>query len=145
MLAGRLPFEGRTFQELAAQHVTKAPPPPSMWVPMVPDSVASIILRCLAKHPSERWPNAKSLSIALAMEGLHRGALTYRATGVWSTRSVMSVRAQLSTPTFWRMGRAVAGVARRAARYVSRTMSPAAAFTGDARASDVRRLKIADR
>jgi serine/threonine-protein kinase len=48
MLTGRLPFEGRTFQELAAQHVTKEPPPPSMWVPMVPDSVASIILRCLA-------------------------------------------------------------------------------------------------
>ena len=132
MLTGHLPFDGRTFQELAAQHVTKEPLPPSMWVPMVPDSVAAIVLRCLAKDPSGRWPNAKSLSVALALDGLSRGALTYRASGVWSPRSVFSVRAFLHTPTFFRAGAAIARTSKRLLRKLNRTMTPAAPLLGDA-------------
>ena len=68
MLAGRPPFEGQTADVLA-QHLTKEARPLKALVPDVPDDLASAVTRCLAKHPSQRWPDGRTLQAALAADG----------------------------------------------------------------------------
>src|SRR5690606_38961413 len=43
-----------------------APPPPRSLLPGMPEELERIILRCLAKSPSERYQNATELLAALA-------------------------------------------------------------------------------
>jgi hypothetical protein len=64
-LAGRLPFEGKTAADILAQHLTREPAPLRSVAPNVSDSTAQAIERCLAKDPAARWPDARSLKLAL--------------------------------------------------------------------------------
>lgn len=57
LLTGAPPF---TQGDIAYHQVYSSPPPPS-----VVDDLAAIILRCLAKHPDERFSSAQELSRAL--------------------------------------------------------------------------------
>ncbi|HVS31803.1 MAG TPA: serine/threonine-protein kinase [Thermoanaerobaculia bacterium] len=69
MLAGRLPFEGKTAADVLTKHLTQQPPPLRSLVPAVSDSTVQVVERCLAKDPAARWPDARSLSKSLgAME-----------------------------------------------------------------------------
>ncbi|UCC61945.1 MAG: serine/threonine protein kinase, partial [Anaerolineae bacterium] len=54
MLAGRLPFQGQTAQESAAQPLTR-------WAPQVPPRVEQIVLQALAKEPARRYRTAAQL------------------------------------------------------------------------------------
>ncbi|HET9455070.1 MAG TPA: serine/threonine-protein kinase [Gemmatimonadaceae bacterium] len=65
MITGRLPFEGGSFQELIAQHMTRAPAPLSVLAPDVPHDLEAAVQRCLEKNPADRWPSATSLKEAL--------------------------------------------------------------------------------
>lgn len=65
MLAGRLPFEGRDVGEVLRQHLTQEPPPLRKVAPDVPEALASVVMRCLAKDPRDRWPDARALREAL--------------------------------------------------------------------------------
>lgn len=69
MLAGRVPFEGASAQEVLVQHVTKAPPELDALAPGVPADLAKAIMRCLAKAPEARWPNGASLQDAVSDVG----------------------------------------------------------------------------
>jgi serine/threonine-protein kinase len=53
VFAGRLPFEGRTFAEVVAQHLTVQPPPPSSLQAMSP-ALENLIVGCLDKDPARR-------------------------------------------------------------------------------------------
>jgi hypothetical protein len=66
MLSGRLPFEGRTAAEVLAKHLTQPPPPLGDRVKGLPESLTSAVMRCLAKDPSDRWPGAQALRVAIA-------------------------------------------------------------------------------
>jgi serine/threonine protein kinase len=57
LLTRRLPFEGTTPMALVIQHVQKEPPPPSSFVDMHPEMEA-LVLRMLAKEPSQRPASA---------------------------------------------------------------------------------------
>ncbi|HEX5165845.1 MAG TPA: PASTA domain-containing protein, partial [Thermomicrobiales bacterium] len=65
MLTRRLPFEADTPVGVAMQHVNTPPPPPSTFNPRIPPEVDAIVLRSLAKEPSERYPSGAALSTAL--------------------------------------------------------------------------------
>ena len=65
MLAGRVPFQASTPIATLRAHADLAPPPPSQWVE-VPEGVAGVVLRALAKQPDERWPSAGAFAEALA-------------------------------------------------------------------------------
>ena len=69
MLAGRLPFEGESFQDVIVQHVTQEPAPLSALVPEVPADLTAAVMRCLAKEPGKRWADAESLETAIAQGG----------------------------------------------------------------------------
>jgi Protein kinase domain len=65
MLAGRLPFASPAVGDLLAQHMTSHPAPLRAIAPGVPDALAAVVMRCLEKDPTLRWPDARSLREAL--------------------------------------------------------------------------------
>jgi serine/threonine protein kinase len=65
LLTGRMVFEGKTAIAICIQHAADAPTPPSKLVAM-PSELEAILLRCLAKLPSERFASADELAEALS-------------------------------------------------------------------------------
>jgi serine/threonine-protein kinase len=65
LLTGRPPFTGETSAEVLAAHITQQPEPIASRRPAVPEALDAIIMKCLAKRPSERWPDAGELSTQL--------------------------------------------------------------------------------
>jgi len=65
MLAGRLPFEGSTHAEVLTKQLTQEPPPLRALATTLSDSTVQVVARCLAKDPAARWPDARSLKLAL--------------------------------------------------------------------------------
>jgi serine/threonine protein kinase len=62
MLAGRLPFQGRTWQELERLHKTQPPPP----LVTRHSSLVTVVQTCLAKDPAARYANFDVLRARLA-------------------------------------------------------------------------------
>jgi serine/threonine-protein kinase len=72
MLTGQVPFTGDTPLEIAMKHLSEVPRPPSELRPEVPHDLDSVVLRALAKDPSERYQSAEEMDADLARvaEGL---------------------------------------------------------------------------
>jgi WD40 repeat protein/tRNA A-37 threonylcarbamoyl transferase component Bud32 len=62
LLTGRLPFRGTSSFELLRQVVHEEPVSPRAIDPGLPHDLDTITLKCLAKKPSERYPDARSLA-----------------------------------------------------------------------------------
>jgi eukaryotic-like serine/threonine-protein kinase len=65
LLTGKVPFNGSAITELTIKIVQEPPPSILTLRRDLPAPVASIILRCLAKDPSERFASAFDLAVAL--------------------------------------------------------------------------------
>lgn len=63
---GVQPFRGKNVVSIIMQHISTLPTPPSLINPTIPPALAEVILRCLAKDPTARFPNAASITAALA-------------------------------------------------------------------------------
>jgi serine/threonine protein kinase len=61
MVTGALPFKGETPISTALKHQTEAPPPPMEKNPSVPESLNSIILKCLEKSRENRYQTVEDL------------------------------------------------------------------------------------
>ena len=72
MLTGQVPFTGDTPLEIAMKHLSEVPRPPSELRPEIPHDLDSVVLRALAKDPSERYQSAEEMNADLARvaEGL---------------------------------------------------------------------------
>jgi HAMP domain-containing protein len=68
-LTGRLPFEATTMYALIAQHLEKPAPDPRALTPDVPEALARIVLKAMAKEPADRYQSATALHDALAAVG----------------------------------------------------------------------------
>lgn len=66
LLTGAYPFDGEGVMEMLYAHVHSQPPPPSSHHPELGPAVDAVILRGLAKTPSERWPTCEAFVNALA-------------------------------------------------------------------------------
>ncbi|HLJ33993.1 MAG TPA: serine/threonine-protein kinase, partial [Ktedonobacteraceae bacterium] len=66
MVTGRLPFQGDSPTSVMSQHLTATPPSPRSINPNIPPALEMVIMRCLAKEPSARFPRAASLAAAIA-------------------------------------------------------------------------------
>jgi serine/threonine protein kinase len=64
MLTGRLPFEGPPLTILS-RIVHEAPPPPSSLRPDIDPALEALVLRALAKEPTERYLSARQFAEAL--------------------------------------------------------------------------------
>jgi serine/threonine-protein kinase len=65
LLTGRTPFAGLSPAQMLAAHVTEQPAPPSRFRPGLSPALEALILRCLAKHPADRFQTAQELLAAL--------------------------------------------------------------------------------
>jgi eukaryotic-like serine/threonine-protein kinase len=69
LLAGRVPFSGRTPQAVAYAHVHRPPTPIRSRRPDLPEAVEPVILRQLAKIPRHRFGSAQAFVDALSEAG----------------------------------------------------------------------------
>jgi serine/threonine-protein kinase len=61
MLTGRVPFNGETTVAIAIKHIQEEMPSPKEYVPEIPSSVESIVLKCCQKSPDRRYQNMTEL------------------------------------------------------------------------------------
>jgi eukaryotic-like serine/threonine-protein kinase len=64
-VTGRPVFEAPSLVALLARHLEDAPPDPRQLNADIPESLAAVILRALARKPDDRWPTASHFLHAL--------------------------------------------------------------------------------
>ncbi|HXT99835.1 MAG TPA: serine/threonine-protein kinase [Polyangia bacterium] len=104
MLCGAPPFMSEGWGDVVLAHLTKPPPSPRMRNATIPESLELVIMKALAKEPTERFSTAADLRSALrAMMG---GVATFppRATDTLSAMQTIPRGASLpaKTPTTFR-------------------------------------------
>jgi eukaryotic-like serine/threonine-protein kinase len=67
LLTGRPPFDGERAMRVLVAHAHDEVVPPSQLRSDVPADLEQVVLRCLAKQPTERYQDAASLAQALAL------------------------------------------------------------------------------
>jgi serine/threonine protein kinase len=65
LLTGAPPFPGQDSQEIVGRHIREPLPVGSLSREGIPPWLARIVVRCLAKHPDDRYPTARALLEAL--------------------------------------------------------------------------------
>ncbi|MGE3234578.1 MAG: Stk1 family PASTA domain-containing Ser/Thr kinase [Thermoleophilia bacterium] len=66
MLTGRVPFDGGPPVAVAMKQISDEPVSPRIVEPSVPRELEAVVMRSLAKRPSERYRTAEEMSRALA-------------------------------------------------------------------------------
>ncbi|MEH3053344.1 MAG: Stk1 family PASTA domain-containing Ser/Thr kinase [Patulibacter minatonensis] len=66
MLTGRTPFEGDSAVSIALAHVNNEPRSPRSLVPEVSQALDAVVMRALAKRPSDRFADADAFLAALS-------------------------------------------------------------------------------
>ena len=61
LLTGRAPFAGAGVLQVLIAHARGPVVPPSRLRPGVPEDLERVVLRCLAKDPADRFPDAAAL------------------------------------------------------------------------------------
>jgi serine/threonine protein kinase len=65
MLSGRRPFEGESAAGVALKRLNEPPPPLSTAVRPIPAPLEAVVMRALARDPTQRYPDAAAFSHAL--------------------------------------------------------------------------------
>ncbi len=65
MLTGKVPFEGDSSLVIAHKHLNDPPPPPRQLNPKLSKQVESVLLKALAKKPSDRYDRAGTFASQL--------------------------------------------------------------------------------
>lgn len=65
MLTGRVPFSSQSEYELLQAHIHAPAPTPRIFGPHIPETVAQVVLRALAKEPALRFQTAEEFKAAL--------------------------------------------------------------------------------
>jgi len=87
MLAGEPPFKGPSANAIVVKRASTDAPSVRTPRPDVPESIAAVIARALARDPARRWATAADFSVALREAG--RGGKTSTVTlGLRATRRV---------------------------------------------------------
>jgi hypothetical protein len=73
ILAGRQPYQARTPTALREQILFRAPLPLRATAVGVSPELEGVVLRCLAKHPADRYPTARELAEKLRAAPPRRG------------------------------------------------------------------------
>ena len=66
LLTGRLPFEADSVFAVAAMRLTQPPPDPRTHRPDIPETLALLVMRCMARKPEERPTSARDVAARLA-------------------------------------------------------------------------------
>ncbi|MCA9109032.1 MAG: protein kinase [Planctomycetaceae bacterium] len=88
MLTGQVPFQARIPTALREQILFRPPPPLRSINASIPESVEKVCLRCLAKHPADRYATASELAHAFS-QSLTEHHKSRMVTFVWSVGIVL--------------------------------------------------------
>jgi serine/threonine-protein kinase len=91
MVTGSLPFDGVTFESLAAKHIAEAHAPLADLKPSLATKLSVAIERCLLKDRNERWRRGRDLAETLSTRATRRRWLWERPgvrTALFRTRMV---------------------------------------------------------
>jgi serine/threonine-protein kinase len=66
LLTAHAPFSGDNALSVMIAHARDAAPPPTLLRDDIPADLERVVLKCLAKDPADRYPDAASLEMALA-------------------------------------------------------------------------------
>lgn len=64
LITGRVPFEAPTPYGLMLKHINEQPTPPHAFRPDLPESIAVVLEKAMAKEPADRFKNATSFAQA---------------------------------------------------------------------------------
>jgi hypothetical protein len=98
MVTGTTPFQGETPMQIAAQHLQIPPPSPQILRPDLPVAVEQVMLRSLAKRPSDRYPKAQELANAFRMALMGAGIQPDMTTASNAGISIGATNSRLFTP-----------------------------------------------
>ncbi len=76
LLSGRPPFDAPTPQSVLAAHLTETPDPVTRHRPSIPETVATVVMRCLEKLPADRYQHVLEVQHALEPVGMPSGGTT---------------------------------------------------------------------
>jgi hypothetical protein len=65
LLTGAPPFEGTDSQEIVGRHISEPVPSANLSRDGIPPWISGIVVRCMAKHPDDRFPTARALLDAI--------------------------------------------------------------------------------
>jgi serine/threonine protein kinase len=68
-VTGRVPFQAETTWALVAKHLEEPTPDPRSLNAEVPEALAAVILKAMAKDPADRFASAAEMHDALARIG----------------------------------------------------------------------------
>ncbi|MDQ3992578.1 MAG: Stk1 family PASTA domain-containing Ser/Thr kinase [Actinomycetota bacterium] len=97
LLTGSVPFTGDTPVEIAMKHLSQPPEPPSARRPEVPRDLDYVVLRALAKDPSDRYRTAAEMDSDLERIGRGVGVSAETAEAATSVLSRTEVTDALTT------------------------------------------------
>jgi hypothetical protein len=120
LLTGAPPFEGNDSQEIVGRHLQDPVPVASLSRDGIPPWLSRIVVRCMAKHPDDRFPTARALRDALRAG---RAAASLANAGADTPAVAAGPRLEDETPT-------EALPAARAPRRRARSLVPAVAVLG---------------
>ncbi len=66
LCTGTLPFHGDNPADILMQHTSMTPPSPALIQPRLLPALTAVIVRCLSKDPSARFPTASAVMSAMA-------------------------------------------------------------------------------
>jgi serine/threonine-protein kinase len=106
LLTGRPPFTGDSPLQVAYKHLEEAPAPPDAVRPGLPAGLTAVVMRCLAKHPGDRYRRAEELAADLGRLLSGRPAATApiprdRTSILRTDRQDDAVRQQRRRTTVW--------------------------------------------
>ncbi len=93
MLTGRPPFLAEVPAAVMHQHISAAPRPASELQPRVPDALDRLVMRMLAKRPSDRPQQAAQLARALRASLVERSAPLPPEPAPWAAPTVATAGA----------------------------------------------------
>ena len=112
LLTGAPPFEGTDSQEIVGRHIREPVSSASLSRDNVPPWISAIVLRCMAKHPDDRYPTARAVLEAIRAGRAGAGAdpvgLLPRADE--SPTETMPVAKGRAAPRPWMAGAAAAAL-----------------------------------
>lgn len=99
LLTGKCVFEHDNVMQMVIDHMNTPPPRPSTRIQQpIPGDLEAVIMRCLAKDPAERFPDARALASALlACADAGRWSLTEAR--AWWTANHLPKPASAGVPT----------------------------------------------
>ena len=66
LLTGHLPFEGESVYAVAAMRLVQPPPDPRVHRPDLPESIAMLVMKCMARKPEDRPQRASEIATRIA-------------------------------------------------------------------------------